>query len=283
MAINDMITWDIGRIVWGQAVLAGIGLLVAGLIKGTTGLGYSTCALPFLVSAVGLRSAIVIVPIPALAANLGLLFGAGNIREMLRRFWIFYSATVPGIFFGTKLLAWIDQRLATQALGVITICYTLYGAIKPDFTLPLRWERPLQLPAGALNGLLTGLTGSQVMPLLPYMLSLKLDPDRFVQAVNIAVVTASLILGLSLLVTGLMTWQLVMLSTLGVLPALIGVALGNRLRSQIPTRAFRTAVLVMIFLMGVLFIVDFRSFFGPLAADPSPIDSANSLFVRGES
>jgi uncharacterized protein len=79
-----MITGDVSHVVWAEAVLAAIGLLVAGVIKGTTGLGYSTCALPFLVSAVGLRAANVIVPIPALAANLGLLSRAGNVRHTLR-------------------------------------------------------------------------------------------------------------------------------------------------------------------------------------------------------
>ena len=136
----------------------------------------------------------------------------------------------------------------------------------------------MQLPAGLLNGLLTGLTGSQVMPLLPYMLSLKLDPDRFVQAVNIAVVTASAILGLALLVSGLMTWQLAMLSALGVLPAFVGVVLGNHLRPRLATRAFRAAVLVMIFLIGVSFIVD-HSFFGAPATG-NPADNVNSPFIR---
>jgi hypothetical protein len=88
-----MITWDIGEIDWGQAVLAAIGLLSAGFVKRTTGLGYSTCALPFLVSAVGLQSAIVLVPIPALAANLGLSFGTGYVAEMPRRFCVCYAPT----------------------------------------------------------------------------------------------------------------------------------------------------------------------------------------------
>jgi len=259
-----MMDFTVDQIHWGQLVLAAIGLLVAGLIKGTTGLGYSTCALPFLVSAVGLRSAIVIVPIPALAANLGLLFGAGNVKETFTRFWIFYAATVPGILCGTLLLTWVDQKLATKVLGIITVAFVLYSVIRPNVTMPPRLERPLQLPAGLLNGLFTGLTGSQVMPLLPYMLALKLDPDRFVQAVNIAVVTAALILAFALLISGLMTWQLAMFSALGVAPAFLGVALGNRLRPRIPTRTFRTAVLVMIFLMGVSFIVDFYSFFGTM-------------------
>ena len=259
-----MLDLTVDHVDWGQLAVAGIGLLVAGLIKGTTGLGYSTCALPFLVSAVGLKSAIVIVPIPALAANLGLLFGAGNVRETFTRFWIFYAATVPGILSGTLLLAWVDQKLATKVLGIITVAFVLYSVIRPNVSMPPRLEQPLQLPAGLLNGLLTGLTGSQVMPLLPYMLALKLDPDRFVQAVNVAVVTASLILALALLISGLVTWQLAMFSALGVAPAFLGVALGNRLRPRIPARTFRTAVLVMIFLMGVSFIVDFYSFFGTM-------------------
>src|SRR5262249_21356211 len=193
--------FTVDQVDWAQLVLAAIGLLVAGLIKGTTGLGYSTCALPFLVSAVGLRSAIVIVPIPALAANLGLLFGAGNVRETFTRFWIFYAATVPGIVSGTLLLAWVDQKLARKVLGLITVALVVYSVTRPNVTRRSQLERPLQLPAGLLNGLFTGLTGSQVMPLLPYMLALKLDPDRFVQAVNIAVVTASAILALSLLIS----------------------------------------------------------------------------------
>src|SRR5262245_6289060 len=146
MQLSTM-TWDAVHVDGGQLWLAAVGLLVAGLIKGTTGLGYSTCALPFLVSAVGLKSAIVIVPIPALAANLGLLFGAGNIVETFRRFWIFYAAAIPGIFYGTMLLAWVDQRLATQVLGVVTVGFVLYGVYRPNFQLPPRLELPLQLPA----------------------------------------------------------------------------------------------------------------------------------------
>src|SRR6185436_20590924 len=49
--------------------LAALGLFLAGVIKGTTGLGYSSCALPFLVSAIGLKPAMALVLIPAMATN----------------------------------------------------------------------------------------------------------------------------------------------------------------------------------------------------------------------
>src|SRR5207302_3854920 len=126
-----------------HAVLAALGLLIAGFVKGATGLGYATCALPFLVAAVGLKTAIVIVPIPAMAANIGLLFGAGHIRETIERFWIFYAASIPGIFYGTTLLGWVDQESASRVLGLITVFYVIYGVIHPNFRLPAAAETPL--------------------------------------------------------------------------------------------------------------------------------------------
>ena len=56
---------------WANLALAALGLFLAGVVKGTTGLGYSSpCALPFLVSAIGLKAAIVVVGvIPAILSN----------------------------------------------------------------------------------------------------------------------------------------------------------------------------------------------------------------------
>jgi uncharacterized protein len=248
-----------------QVALAALGLLIAGFVKGATGLGYSTRALPFLVTALGLKSAIVIVPIPAMAANIGLLFGAGHIQETFQRFWKFYAASVPGIFFGTMLLGMVDQRPATQVLGAITIFYVFYAVARPSFYLPELPATRLQIPAGLLNGFLTGLTGSQILPLLPYMMSLKLDPSRFVQGVNIAVITASAILVLALMTSGLMTWQLLGLSILGIAPAALGTYIGNHLRQRIPTPRFRMVVLATLFVIGVSFVANLNSFFSSLA------------------
>jgi uncharacterized membrane protein YfcA len=250
---------------WMQVALVATGLFVAGLVKGATGLGYSACALPFLVAAVGLKTAIVIVPIPAMAANIGLLFGAGYIRETLKRFWVFYAATFPGLFYGTTLLSWVDQRSAARVLGIITVIYAIYAFFRPNLHLPSSWEMKLQLPAGILHGFLTGLTGSQIIPMLPYMLSLKLDANQLVQAINIAVVTTSMILILALIYSGLMIWPLATASAIGILPASLGVFLGNYLRSRMPSTAFRAVVLFTLLGMGLSFMLDINTFISRMA------------------
>ena len=225
--------------------LAGLGLLLAGIIKGATGLGYSSCALPFLVSAVGLKAAIVLLVVPAMLSNVFLMFNTGHLRETLDRFWLLYAATPAGIAVGVLALAWIDQRVATRTLGVITVFYAVLA-------LARGLERPLQVPVGLLNGFFTGLTGSQMMPLLPYMLALRLDPDRLVQANNVAVTLASAFLAVGLVTAGLMTWPTAALSGLAVIPALGGVQLGTWARRHIPIASFRVIVLALLVVMGFM-------------------------------
>jgi uncharacterized protein len=235
--------------------LAVAGLFFAGIVKGATGLGYSSCALPFLTAAVGLKPAIVLVIFPAMAANIALMWSAGHFREIFQRFIPFYLATIPGICAGIVGLRGTDPKYTELALGVLIIIYSIYSVLRPDFALPTRYQRALQLPAGLLNGFFTGLTGSQVFPLLPYMLSLKLDPDRFVQAINISVTLSAGMMAIALLVTGMTTLPGLAMSSLSIVPAMVGIALGTIVRRQLPTTHFRIVVLIVLGILGFALII----------------------------
>lgn len=230
--------------------LAAFGLIAAGVLKGATGLGYSSCALPFLAAALGLKTAIALVVIPAIASNLALLWTTGHFRETIARFWPFYVSTMPGIGFGLYALVWLDPRHAELVLGVLIVTYSIYSILRPPVALPTQLQRPLQAPAGLLNGFFTGLTGSQVMPLLPYMLSLGLDRAQLVQATNIAVTLASSCMAIGLLAFGLMSLPGLGISVLAIIPAMTGVIIGVRLRGLIPEGQFKTVVLIVLGLLG---------------------------------
>lgn len=232
-----------------------VGLFAAGIVKGATGLGYSSCALPFLVAAIGLKPAMALIIIPALATNVSVAFSAGHFREIARRFAPLYVAMLPGIALGLGLLVYIDARVAVTMLGIVIIGYAVLALTKPRLALSKSAAAVLQVPAGLLNGVITGLTGSQVMPLFPYMMALDLDNDRLVQAINMAVLLASSILAAGLVVAGIMTLEIMLLSLAAVAPALAGCEIGSRARARIPAQRFRSIVLVVLLLMGVLLMV----------------------------
>jgi uncharacterized protein len=237
---------------WASMGLAGAGLLLAGLLKGFTGLGFSTCALPFLVLAVGLKTAVALVLVPAIASNFMLLWRIGHVPETVSRFWPMYVALIPGVANGISLLAWVDGATAARGLGLITMLYATISLWRPNLQLSASLEGPMLLPVGLINGLLTGLTGSQIMPLLPYMMGLRLDPDRFVQAVNVAVTFTAGLMLIGLAVAGLLPKQLAMISLLGIVPASIGTYIGNHARTFVPTARFRLLVLYTLLFLGAL-------------------------------
>ena len=92
----------------GLLIVPFIAFTVAGLVKGTTGLGFSTTCLPILAISLGLKESLPLVLVPSLLSNLTVMRDAGHFRETVARFWPLYAALLPGLAAGLALLAWID-------------------------------------------------------------------------------------------------------------------------------------------------------------------------------
>jgi uncharacterized membrane protein YfcA len=243
-----------------QLTLVSFGFLLAGVVKGATGLGYSTSALPVLTLAVGLHSAMPLVLLPSMASNLTVMVGAGHFRMTLRRFWLLYLALLPGLGLGLALLLVIDPDLAASVLGMVITAYCAFAFWQPALRLNERLEYALQIPVGLLNGLINGLTGSQILPLVPFMLSLRLDADRFVQAVNIGFTLSSMVMALGLSRAGLLNWDTFFISAAGIVPAILGSWIGGFLRRRLPEAEFRTLVLSVLTVLGAILVSRLFSF-----------------------
>ncbi|MGD9804059.1 MAG: sulfite exporter TauE/SafE family protein [Hyphomicrobiaceae bacterium] len=234
-----------------EFTIAVLGLFLAGVLKGATGIGYSTCALPFLVAAVGLHRGMALVIVPAIVSNFSLMLNGGGTGAAMRRFWRFYVAIVPGIALGSSLLASFDAQVAVQLLGLLTLGYVVIAVTRPDIALNPEREKLLAMPAGFANGLLTGFTGSQIIPLMPYMMALRLSAAEQVQAINLAVTLTSVALGGTLLITGLVDSSILAISAIGAIPAIVGVEAGGLVRKRLSTQRFRQISLAMLALLGL--------------------------------
>lgn len=227
----------------------------AAFVKGTTGLGFSTACLPILTLAIGLKATLPLLIIPSLASNLIVMRDAGHFGATVRRFWPLFLAAVPGLILGLVLLGRFEQVQAAAALGLVLIAYGTFALANPQFVLPSRLAGPLAIPTGFLTGTVNGLTGSQVMPVLPYLLALKLQPNHFVQAINCCFTLSSLVMAIGLSQLGLMTLETGLVSGAGIQVVFLGVALGNRVRRHLSPEQFRRAVLALLILAGGVLLV----------------------------
>jgi len=126
----------------------------------------------------------------------------------------------------------------------------VFALTGPPLALPARWERPAAVPAGFLTGLVNGVTGSQIMPVLPYLMALGLDKDRFVQAINISFTLSTVVMAIGLARLGLLTGAAGLISIAGIAVVFAGVTLGGRLRTALSPEAFRRAVLGLLLVLG---------------------------------
>ena len=225
---------------------------LAAFVKGTTGLGFSTVCVPILALVFGVPATLPLVLIPSLASNALVMRQAGHFVETVRRFWLLYLTTLPGIGLGLWLLVRVDGDVAAAVLGGVLIAYAGYALMRPGLRVPGRAERPLGPAVGFLTGTVNGLTGSQVMPVLPYLMGLGLDPQRFVQAINISFTLSSLVMIAGLSGIGLMTPQVALLSAVGLVPVFLGVTVGARVRRLLSPEAFRRVVLGLLAVLGLI-------------------------------
>ena len=226
----------------------------AAFSKGITGMGFATTCLPILALTIGLEVALPLVLVPSVASNIIVQIEAGHFRESLRRFWPMLVAAMIGVVIGLALLTWMETRLAAAALGGVLIVYGLFALRTPNLTLPPHLEKPLGPVTGLLTGIVNGLTGSQLMPVLPYLMALRLDRERFVQAINCSFTLSSLVMAAGLSKIGLMNVETTLVSALGVVPVWIGLKLGSKVRQRLSPKLFRKLVIYMLMVSGVLLL-----------------------------
>jgi hypothetical protein len=226
----------------------------AAFSKGITGMGFATTCLPILALTIGLEVALPLVLVPSVASNIIVQIEAGHFRESLRRFWPMLVAAMIGVVIGLALLTWMETRLAAAALGGVLIVYGLFALRTPNLTLPPHLEKPLGPVTGLLTGIVNGLTGSQLMPVLPYLMALRLDRERFVQAINCSFTLSSLVMAAGLSKIGLMNVETTLVSALGVVPVWIGLKLGGKVRQRLSPELFRKLVIYMLMVSGVLLL-----------------------------
>jgi uncharacterized protein len=224
---------------------------VAALVKGVTGLGYSSTCLPILTLAFGLKEALPMVLIPSVASNLVVMMGTGGFISSARRFWPMLLSAAASVFAGLWALTRLGSARAAAALGVLLLIYVGFAMTNARFRLTEARTRKFEPAIGAATGFINGLTGSQVMPLTPYLLSLEMTRERFLQASNQSFTLSSAAMFVGLGVAGLMTMQVVAVSACGIVLVALGVKIGQRIGHYLAPQAFRTAVLIVLAALGL--------------------------------
>ncbi|WP_181704955.1 sulfite exporter TauE/SafE family protein [Chthonobacter rhizosphaerae] len=225
--------------------------LVAGLVKGVTGMGLPTVAMGVLGSVLSPLAAAALLLVPSFVTNVWQLAAGPRLRPLAVRLWPMMAAIVVGTLAGSAVLARGDARLTTAGLGAALVLYAVYTLAARQPRVPPRHERWLSPAVGFATGVVTGGTGVFVMPAVPYLQALDLEKDDLVQALGLSFTLSTLALGAGLAAHDAVRPADLALSALAVAPALAGMAAGQLIRRRISPGTFRRWFLVCLMLLGL--------------------------------
>ena len=228
--------------------------LLAGMVKGVIGLGLPTVSLALLTATLGLQPAMALMLVPSFVTNLWQALGGGHGRAILTRLWPFLAAATATVWIGAAAAAQVDVALLSALLGGLLVVYAATGLGRERLTLPpgsARWAGPL---AGCVNGVLTGMTGSFMVPGVPYLQALGLPRDMLIQAMGVLFTLSTAALGLALAGRGLLSTDLGLQSVAAIPPALLGMALGRWLRGRLSGTTFRKVFFTALLVLGLYII-----------------------------
>ncbi|ANF82929.1 hypothetical protein A3K93_12490 [Acinetobacter sp. NCu2D-2] len=228
---------------------------LAGLIKGTIGLGLPAVSMGLLTMVISPFQAASLLIIPSMVTNFWQLFAEGRVLSLIRRFWPLLVGIIIGSVWSIFPTLGHSEFHSEALLGGMLALYGLYGLCAkkmPNLSRHDRWLAPI---IGYLGGALTVATGVVVIPVVPYLQSLHLKRDDLVQALGLAFTTSTLCLAFFLQQNPLADQPIdYTLSAIALIPALIGMGLGKKIRYRIPEQKFRKIFFVGLIALGLYMI-----------------------------
>jgi uncharacterized membrane protein YfcA len=133
---------------------------------------------------------------------------------------------------------------------MVLICYGLYGLSAAKVSIAPTTERWLSPLTGVVTGVLMGATGISALPVAPYFTSLGLKKDDLIQALGLSFTISSCALAIGLLVTGEFRVAIATTSLLALIPAFVGMFIGQALRNRIAQDQFRKYFFITLLVLG---------------------------------
>jgi hypothetical protein len=229
--------------------------LLAGLVKGTVGLGLPLVSVALLTPLHGLTAAMALMLVPAILTNVWQAWHGPALRALGRRLWVMLAVlAVTAAATGWWLADTGDVGLEA-GLGVALLIYVALALTRWHPRVQRRQQAHWGPVAGAATGLVVGATGVLSIPSVIYLRATGLQRDHLVQAMGLTFTVATLALSLGLGLADALPADGLARSAAGLPPALVGMVAGSALRRRIPARRFQRVLLAALAVIGVHLIV----------------------------
>ena len=224
---------------------------VAGIVKGLVGLGLPTITIALTSFVLPLSESIALIALPTIFTNIWQASVGGNFRRIVRRQWPLMLPLMVFLYGTMWIVGQKGPGWAFLVLAAVLVVYSGLGLFRIRLAIHADLEKPLAPVIGVISGVVAGLVGVPVVPLMPYLQGLDIKPSELVQTLGVVLCATSLTLTASLLNFGLLDGARAIVSAVAVVPAIAGMYAGTRIRRRLSVEQFRLAVYWALLLTGL--------------------------------
>lgn len=238
-----------------KIIFIGAVFVLAGVVKGVTGLGLPTVSMGLLAVVMTPLQAAALVVLPTFLTNIWQLVAGPSLKLIVLRLWPMMAMLCLGTWAGAGLMTGWYSRYGTLLLGATLVVYALTALVSLHIKVQKTHEPWLGPIVGAITGIIAAATGVFMIPSVPYLQAIGFDKEDFVQALGLTFTVSTIALSVNLALAGAFKMTLAA-PTLAVLAmAALGMWAGQELRLRLSPPTFRRWFLIGLALLGAYLVV----------------------------
>ncbi|MCH8104189.1 MAG: sulfite exporter TauE/SafE family protein [Proteobacteria bacterium] len=226
-------------------------LCCGGFIKGALGVGTPLLTVPMMAMVVPPQTAIAIMAIPVVVANLWQFSQAERSISVVKRFWPALVGILVGTWIGVKILSTIDEHTLLILVGIAVITFALLQGSSYHFFIPETKVKPAGAIFGLSSGLIGGISSFFGPMLMVYLLSIRdLPKNQFVSTISFLYVSAVIPWAISLYLFGILDQTILIYSIAATLPVGLALLVGQKFRARISEEKFKILIIGILLVSG---------------------------------
>ena len=233
-----------------QVAAIAVTFVLAGVVKGVTGMGLPTVAMGMLGLLMAPAQAAAFLVIPSLVTNVWQFASGPRRLFLLRRTWPMLLAICLSTWAAAGVITGAGAGPATIWLGAALIAYAALGLAEVRLFVRARYAFWLSPAVGVATGVVTGATGVFVIPAVPYLQALGFDKEDLVQVLGLSFTVSTVALAAGLACRGAFEISAAGASAACTLPALAGMGIGQMIRAKADPATFRRLFLIGLLALG---------------------------------
>lgn len=224
---------------------------VAGATKGISGIALPAVTVGLLTFFYAPRLAVALLIPAVFYTNLRQMRGAIPVLEIAKEYRVFIAISCVTVFCVALIGAQMPISILFICVGLAQVTFAIFGLLNRVPKLNPAFDRITQTIAGLAAGILGGLTAIWGPPVVAYLTAKRLEKEVMIQVLGLLLTFQAGFLLLGFILSGELTPRLGAIGVAMIIPAILGMMVGERIRAGFDTAQFMRVLLLVFLALGL--------------------------------